>query len=114
MKKLTGQNPSLSVIQRTIENQKKVTKKTNNEPVMVEVPVNGNVSDDVLHSTSTRNMPKTKIAVKQPRESKSVLLTMRVKPSVMAIFDEMRKKAGYSQADYFELLVKWGQDTLEI
>lgn len=50
---------------------------------------------------------------KEEREIKSRQVNLRVKETVWTDFDYIRKKLGYSQSDFFEVLVKLAKVELE-
>lgn len=63
-------------------------------------PVTGNTNVN-NNTTTTTN---THIEKKAKREVKSVLMTLRIKPSVKDAIEDMRKFYGYSQADFVEVM----------
>lgn len=80
MKTLAGANPSLSIINKTKANQENTVIKT--KPVV-----------------------KTGLVRQPKRETKSLLMSMRIRPSTKEKFDKLRKLYRYSQSDFFDALV---------
>ena len=79
MKTLAGANPSLSIINKTKANQENTVIKT--KPVV-----------------------KTGLVRQPKRETKSLLMSMRIRPSTKEKFDKLRKLYRYSQSDF---LMHW-------
>lgn len=76
-KSLNGTNPSLSIIEKTRMNQNTV------KPVVT----------------------RKKLEKQEIRETKSLLMSMRIRPSTKEKFDKLRKFYCYSQSDFFDALV---------
>ncbi len=74
---LNGTNPSLSIIEKTRMNQNTV------KPVVT----------------------RKKLEKQEMRETKSLLMSMRIRPSTKEKFDKLRKFYCYSQSDFFDALV---------
>ena len=74
---LNGTNPSLSIIEKTRMNQNTV------KPVVT----------------------RKKLEKQEMRETKSLLMSMRIRPSTKGKFDKLRKFYCYSQSDFFDALV---------
>lgn len=85
MKTLAGANPSLSIINKTKANQENTVIKT--KPVV-----------------------KTGLVRQPKRETKSLLMSMRIRPSTKEKFDKLRKLYRYSQSDFFDVLVAIAED----
>lgn len=85
MKTLAGANPSLSIINKTKANQENTVIKT--KPVV-----------------------KTGLVRQPKRETKSVLMSIRIRPSTKEKFDKLRKLYRYSQSDFFDALVAIAED----
>ena len=77
-KELFGTNPALSIIEKTKANQ-------NSTPKPVVARKSG--------------------LVRQKKETKSVLMSMRIRPSTKKKFDKLCKFYGYSQSSFFDALV---------
>ena len=75
---LNGTNPSLSIIEKTRMNQNITAK-----PVVT----------------------RKKLEKQEMRETKSLLMSMRIRPSTKEKFDKLRKFYCYSQSDFFDALV---------
>ena len=75
---LNGTNPSLSIIEKTRMNQNITAK-----PVVT----------------------RKKLEKQEIRETKSILMSMRIRPSTKEKFERLRKFYGYSQSDFFDALL---------
>ncbi len=75
---LNGTNPSLSIIEKTRMNQNITAK-----PVVT----------------------RKKLEKQEKHETKSILMSMRIRPSTKGKFERLRKFYGYSQSDFFDALV---------
>ena len=75
---LNGSNPSLSIIEKTRANQNITAK-----PVVT----------------------RKKLEKQEKHETKSILMSMRIRPSTKEKFDKLRKFYCYSQSDFFDALV---------
>jgi len=68
------------------------------EPVTENITGNTNVNNNTTTNTvHIKKQPK--------RERKEILMTLRIKPSVKAAIEDMRKFYGYSQSDFVEVMV---------
>ena len=85
MKTLAGANPSLSIINKTKANQENTVIKT--KPVV-----------------------KTGLVRQPKREIKSILMSMRIRPSTKKRFEKLRAFYRYSQSDFFDALVAIAED----
>ena len=74
---LNGTNPSLSIIEKTRMNQNTV------KPVVT----------------------RKKLEKQEIHETKSILMSMRIRPSTKERFEKLRKFYRYSQSDFFDALV---------
>ena len=74
---LNGTNPSLSIIEKTRMNQNTV------KPVVT----------------------RKKLEKQEMRETKSLLMSMRIRPSTKERFEKLRAFYRYSQSDFFDALV---------
>ncbi len=75
---LNGSNPSLSIIEKTRMNQ---------------------------NITAKSVVTKRKLEKQEIRETKSILMSMRIRPSTKEKFEKLRAFYGYSQSDFFDALV---------
>lgn len=76
----------------------------------VTVKANVNVKKEEKQETSGIS---ALFKAKEEKEIKSKQVNLRVKETVWADFDYIRKKLGYSQSDFFEVLVKLAKVEME-
>ena len=68
------------------------------------VVIGGNIN--VIHKSTTKGNTQVKCVRKQEvKEKKTVLMTLRIKPSVRVRFESLRQFYGYSQSDFLEDLL---------
>lgn len=59
-----------------------------------------------ISTKPVKKSAKASVFSMQEKEIKSVAMNLRVKESVRNEFEELRKMYGYSQSDFFEIMVK--------
>ena len=80
-KNLNGANPSLSITGKTKVNQK------------------------MQENTVKPVVARKSGLIRQKKETKSILMSMRIRPSAKKKFDKLCKFYGYSQSSFFDALV---------